>query len=348
MFPLKIKVILLICISITSIYLVISGSFRILYKGLPSDHFDGRRFFYKGSTHSFTDMVKWIWQMETVEWPAWVDDPPQAKPVEHVKAGELKITYINHATLLIQIDGINILTDPIWSEGAGPISFLSTKRVRAPGIKLDDLPRIDVILISHDHYDHLDQKTLSGLSKTHKPKILAGLGVKSLLNEKKFPDITELDWWQYSVYKNLKVTFVPARHNSGRAFTGSNKTLWGGFVIESPEGKVYFAGDTAYDDFIPEIGKKFGQFRLTVLPIGSYEKRWYMKTQHMNPEESVKTHILLKSKQSVGFHYATFKEHPEQAINAHEKDLSIALKKYEVPETAFWVLQFGEGRYVRK
>lgn len=158
-----------------------------------------------------------------------------------------------------------------------------------------------------------------------------------------------MDWWQeYTVRSpDVKLTFVPARHNSGRSLLGDNRTLWGGFVIEGITGKVYFAGDTGYDDdFLEEIKNRFGIFRLTVLPIGSYEKRWFMQTQHMNPDDAVKVHRLLSSRQSVGIHFGTFKEHPEQSIDAHEKDLVSALDKYKVEPSAFWVLQFGEGRYV--
>lgn len=321
---------------------------RTLYKGAVSDHFDGRRFFYKGTTHGLSDTIRWMREMQTADWPDWVSDPPQPAPVEKVRSGELRVTYINHATLLIQMDGMNILTDPIWSERAGPFTWLGAKRVRAPGLELGALPEIDVILISHDHYDHLDLKTLELLVEKHDPQILTGLGVSSLLSPEIFKKVKELDWWQEYTSGDLKYTFVPARHGSGRILTGQNKTLWGGFVIEGNAGKVYFAGDTGYEDFIEDIGRKFDSFRLTLLPIGSYEKRWFMKTQHMNPDDSVKVHKLLKSRQSAGYHYATFNEHPEQTIDQHEKDLAEALKKYKVPEADFWVLEFGEGKDVLK
>ncbi|SES97922.1 L-ascorbate metabolism protein UlaG, beta-lactamase superfamily [Natronincola peptidivorans] len=325
----------------------ISMSIRPLYRGPISDHFDGSRFYYK-ETNTILDMVKWLREMETVPWPDWIEDPPQPKPEESVGKGELKITFINHATVLIQMDSINILTDPIWSERAGPISWLGTKRVRAPGIAFEELPKIDVVLISHDHYDHLDLRTLNKLIEEHDPQILVGLGVKSVIGSRRSSNITELDWWQdYSLPANeMKFTFVPARHSSGRFILGGNRTLWGGFVIEGSEGNVYFAGDTAYDEFLHLIKERFEDFRLTILPIGSYEKRWYMMNQHMNPDDAVKAHLLLESNQSAGMHFATFIEHPEQTIDAHEKDLAEALKKYNLTEEKFWILSFGEGRYV--
>lgn len=335
---------------VITLSVLIINSNRPLYHGPVSDHFDGVHFFQEGSDHSFTDMVKWLWQMETVEWPEWIDDPPQPKPVERVNNGELKVTYINHGTLLIQMDGINILTDPIWSMRAGPISWLGTKRVRAPGVAMNDLPKIDIILISHDHYDHLDLATLKQLAERDRPVALVGLGVKTVLGSLNFASVREMDWWQNYAIKagDMRFTFVPSVHNSGRGILGGNRTLWGGFVIEGKAGRVYFAGDTAYGSFLDLIKKRFEGFRLAIFPIGSYEERWFMKNQHMNPDDAVKAHRLLNVEQSVGMHFGTFAEHPEQTIDAHEKDLLTALKKYGVKESEFWVLGFGEGRKVPK
>jgi len=149
---------------------------------------------------------------------------------------------------------------------------------------MEDLPGINVILISHDHYDHLDLTTLKQLEKKFKPQILLGLGVKSLLNSNEFTSVLEMDWWQEYVTPSadVKFTFVPARHNSGRSLFGNNRTLWGGFVIEGSDANIYFAGDTAHDEFLDSIKKRFGSFSLTLLPIGSYEKRWFMKIIFQN------------------------------------------------------------------
>ena len=320
------------------------------YQGTPSDHFDGSCFFNKESDHTFFDHIKWMWEMENIKWPEWIDDPPQSPPIPHVKEGELRITYVNHATVLIQMDGINILTDPIWSERAGPISWVGMKRVRAPGIKIEDLPNIDIILISHDHYDHLDMTSLQQLNEKHQPIILAGLGVRRRLESiEGGKSIIELDWWQEHIYsKGTKITFVPSRHNSGRGIFDKNKTLWGGFVIQSSAGSVLFMGDTAVGGFLKEVKNEFSRFRLAILPIGSYEKRWFMKTQHMNPDDAVTVHKMLDVTQSVGIHFGTFEEHPEQTIDAHEKDLKVAVEKYNISESEFWILKFGEGREVPK
>jgi L-ascorbate metabolism protein UlaG (beta-lactamase superfamily) len=227
----------------------------------------------------------------------------------------LRVTYINHATILIQMDGINILTDPIWSQRAGPASWFGVKRVRAPGVRFEQLPPIDYVLVSHDHYDHLDLPTVEKLARDHRPEFIVGLGVGRHLESCSTCRIIELDWWQ--AYQpaglSMRVIFVPAQHGSGRAapFT-EGRTLWGGFVIDAPGGQVYFAGDTGFGAFVNELAERFSRIRLAVLPIGNYEKRWFMKTQHMNPEDAILVHQLLRAGQSMGMHYATFREHPEQ------------------------------------
>ena len=316
------------------------------YYGPQSDHFDGSHFFNKEEDHSFSNMIKWLWEMETVEWPEWIEDPQQPLPARRVEKGSIRATFINHATVLIQMDEVNILTDPIWSLRAGPISWLGVKRVRAAGVKMDDLPNIDYVLISHDHYDHLDIPSLKEIEKRHHPKYLVGLGVKNILKSNGIDNVVELDWWQKKEIRghDASITFVPAWHNSGRTPLISNKTLWGGFVISTQSGQVYFAGDTALKGFFHEIGSRFSRIKLAILPIGSYEKRWFMKNQHMNPDDAVQAQKILNANQSMGIHFGTFAEHPEQTIDLHEKDLSDALVKHSIPADRFWVLKFGEGR----
>lgn len=318
------------------------------YVGEVSDHFDGRRFFNPEPDHSFADMIKWLWQMIPVEWPIWVDDPPQPKPPDRVAGNDLRVTYVNQATFLIQTSGLNILTDPIWSDRAGPAAWAGTKRIRAPGIALHDLPAIDVILISHNHYDHLDLPTLRLLVRRDQPRILVGLGVGRLLGEEGMAGVTELDWWDETVVSSagIRIVFVPARHTSGRSIGDGDRTLWGGFVIDGPCGRIYFAGDTGYGSFLQSIKNHYSDFRLAILPVGNYEKRWFMKSQHMNPDDAVAVHRMLNVKWSVGMHYATFREHPEQSIDAHEKDLAAALARYGMPASAFWIPGFGEGRFI--
>ena len=342
-------------ISIFSLILALSlilciSSCSAGYKGPVSDHFNGSQFHNKEPHYTFSDMIKWFWEMETVNWPEWVEDPKQPVPSKKVDKGNLRVTYINHATVLVQMDGINILTDPVWSTRVGPFSWFGVKRVRDPGVKMVDLPKIDYVLISHDHYDHLDLPSLKDITERDKPTVLVGLGLKSYLVSHEIDRVVELDWWRDYKPESVDIvfTYVPAIHNSGRySLIMANKTLWGGFVINGSQGRqVYFAGDTAYGDFLQEIGKRFKQIDLAILPIGSYEKRWFMKTQHMNPDDAVRTHIVLGAKQNVGMHFGTFAEHPEQTIDAHEKDLAQAIKLHRISVSQFWVLKFGEGRNV--
>ncbi|MEW6363242.1 MAG: MBL fold metallo-hydrolase [Acidobacteriota bacterium] len=318
------------------------------YRGPVSDHFDGARFFNAEPEHSAGDTIKWLWEMKTVDWPGWIDDPHHPPPPETVPAGALRVTHINHATVLLQLDGLNILTDPIWSKRAGIAPWLGVRRVRDPGVAFDDLPPIDVVLISHDHFDHLDVPTVKRLNEIHHPLFIVGLGVRAFLESKGVQRVIELDWWQPHELpgSTLRLTFVPARHGSGRMPLSANRTLWGGFLIDSPGGQVYFAGDSGWGSSIDKLAQEFDRIRLAVLPIGSYEKRWFMKSQHFNPEDAVRLLLKTNARQAVGMHYGTFAEHPEQDIQAHELDLARALRECKVPPSRFWILSFGEGRDV--
>ncbi len=330
--------------------LILSGLVLIMmgcrhsYKGEVSDHFDGVRFFNPDKEPVTEDF-----SMRLVEWPEWIDDPSYPPPPDKVAAGALRITHINHATILIQVDGVNILTDPIWSKRASIVSWAGPKRVRAPGVAMQDLPEIDIILISHNHYDHLDIPTLQQLNRKHKPLIMAGLGSKALLKSEGLKRVVEMDWWQEHALLSgkLRIHFVPARHNSGRGLFDRNKTLWGGYVIETTGGYIYFAGDTAYGEFLADLKKRFGAFRLALLPIGHYKPRGMMQAHHMNPNDAVKIHKLLNIKQSIAMHFATFHgigAHNNETVDEHEKDLLRALTKQAVPITEFWVPGFGEGK----
>ncbi|MBP8082117.1 MAG: MBL fold metallo-hydrolase [Spirochaetes bacterium] len=309
-----------------------------------SDHCDGKQFLnYENNDHGFSDMAKWLWNMKTVEWPSWINDPVMPVPNGHARSGTIRVTYINHSTILIQFDDLNILTDPILSMTAGPVSILGSKRIRNPGVKFEDIPKIDYILISHNHYDHMDLPTLEMFVKRDSPVVISGLGNKHYLEKNKIRNAVELDWWEkFSAGGYFTVSFVPAHHNSGRGLFDGNKTLWGGFVIERKDAVIYFAGDSAYSGFLKKIHERYPRIDLSILPIGSYESREFMKTQHMNPEEAVQAHLLLNSPQSIGMHYATFCEHPEQAVDAHEKDLESAMKKHSVKKNDFLILKFGE------
>src|SRR5437762_1303468 len=233
------------------------------YQGPPSDHFNGQRFFNADpGWQSERSFLKWMLNRERGRWPSWVDMEPGPKPAERVE--DLRVTFINHATTLIQIAGVNILTDPIWSERTSPVSLIGPRRHRPPGIRFDDLPPIDLVLVSHNHYDHLDVPTLLRLQgRAESPShIITPLGNGRLMARFGIRNVTELDWWQ----REGNVTLVPARHFSARAISDRNRNLWGGFVIHGEKGNVYFAGDTGWGPHFADIGERFAPIRLALLP----------------------------------------------------------------------------------
>ena len=225
--------------------------------------------------------------------------------LDRVSGSEIRATFINHSTVLIQTGGYNIITDPIYSERCSPVSFLGPKRVRNPGIRFDDLPKIDVIIISHDHYDHLDLPTVERLVARDHPKIYLGLGVGERLDS--MHNVTELDWWQrVEVGKDFYLSFVPVQHFSGRTLWDRNSTLWGGFVLEIGKRKIYFGGDSGYADHYKQTFEKFGAMDLALLPVGGYAPRDFMSFAHLDPRQAVQAHLDLHSRQSIGIHFGTF------------------------------------------
>lgn len=261
-------------------------------------------------------------------------------PIEVTKG--IQVTFVNHATVLLQADGINFLTDPIWSERCSPFSFIGPKRYRDPGIAYADLPKIHCVLISHNHYDHFDKETIRCLIQDHDPLFILGIGLERLAKKLGMKKVVFLDWWE-SKDSPLPITFVPALHFSGRGLFDRNKSLWGGFVIKTSSGPIYFAGDTGYGSHFKEIAKRLGNPILALLPIGAYEPRWFMRPVHMNPADAVQAHLDLQAKQSMGIHFGTFKLSDED-IDEPVLDLAKALKEKQVSTEVFWLPQFGETR----
>lgn len=278
------------------------------YEGPVSDHFDGKRFHNKTTRpNGFGNFLKWMVSRKPGTWSELRENKAYPSPEARVQGERYRVTFINHATFLIQIDGLNILTDPIWSERCSPVSFFGPKRVRAPGVAFDDLPRIDVVLISHNHYDHLDLDTLKKLWLRDKPRIIAGLGNEAFLKKHGIAS-NDLDWWEeLSLGSGRKLYAVPAQHFSNRGLNDRNKTLWIGFVIEAPGAKIYFAGDTGFGEHFQNIRDRFGPIDLALLPIGAFIPTWFMHFVHISPEEALKAAAILEAQQSIGMHFGTFR-----------------------------------------
>ena len=310
-----------------------------------SDHFDGKHFVnVEPMDKSAGDLVRLGWGAlsDAADWPQWIEIEQQSVPSERVHRG-ISVTFINHATFLIQVDGINILTDPVYSERVSPVPWAGPKRVHAPGVALRDLPPIDIILISHNHYDHLDEATLRLLLETQEepPLLLAGLGNGKLLAQLGSSDQRDLDWEDSVRYGGIELVFTECRHRSGRGISDQMKTLWGSFVIRTSEGNLYFAGDTGYGPHLQATGDRHGPFALSLLPIGAYEPRWFMKDVHLNPEEAVTAHRELRSEFSIGIHFGTF-QLTYESIDQPLIDLSAALQKHKIPGSEFEVMTPGE------
>ena len=318
------------------------------YSGPVSDHFDGAVFVnQKPIEHgSFTDFLTWQVTAERGPWVDVVDAEPGPKPKPSVGAGELRVTFIGHATMLVQMDGKNILTDPIYADRASPVGFAGPQRVRPPGVRFEDLPKIDAVVVSHSHYDHMDVVTLRRLYDAHRPKFFVGLGNGALLKGVGIAEgVTELDWWQSIDIGDVRIFSVPAQHFSGRGLCDRDATLWAGYVFRGRAGVVYFAGDTGMGPHFQQIRDKFGAPRLAILPIGAYLPRWFMERVHIDPAQAVEAHRILGAHKSVGMHFGTFRL-ADEAMLQPPADLRKAMEQSKLPQDDFWVLPFGEGRDV--
>lgn len=320
------------------------------YRGpLPKGaHFDGERFHNQEPIEAKTvwDLLKWQFTKEQGPWRPWADEPHGPPPPPRVGPGELRVTFVNHATTLVQVDGLNILTDPVWSYRVSPVSFAGPTRVRPPGIRFEDLPKIDAVVISHNHYDHLDLPTLQRLGAAHNPRYFVPLGNRAILNAAGIPNVVELDWWQTVPLRNgVKVSAVPAQHGSNRGMADRNRTLWAGYVIEGQGGYTFFAGDTGFGPHFAQIRERYGPPRLAILPIGAFLPSWFMRPVHISPEEAVKAHLVMEAHHSVAMHFGTFQLADDGQDEPVEK-LVEARAREGVAEDRFWILGFGEGRDV--
>ena len=280
------------------------------YNGPVSDHFDGTRFFnpdHPGTDRSLRDMLRWKLGEKPAAWPKHVA-VRQMTPDASVDG--LRITMVGHATLLIQTPGLNVLTDPLWSDRASPVPFAGPRRVTPPGIAFADLPPIDTILLSHNHYDHLDVATLRRLHADHRPLIVTPLGNDTILR-RAIPEaqVVAGDWGdRFALKGNAEVHIVPAHHWSARGVGDRRMALWGGFMLGTAAGSVYFAGDTGYGDgaIFRAMRDRYGAPDVALLPIGAYAPRWFMADQHTDPHDAVQMMIDLEARHAIGIHWGSF------------------------------------------
>jgi N-acyl-phosphatidylethanolamine-hydrolysing phospholipase D len=245
--------------------------------------------------------------------------------------------------LLLQLDGVNILTDPNWSERASPLSFAGPRRVSPPGLAFENLPPIHVVLISHDHYDHLDVATVKRLAAEHRPKFLVPLGLKGWFANIGITDVDELDWWDHRAERELTFTCVPAQHFSGRSLWDRNRRLWSGWVVAGRAKRLYFAGDTAYFAGFKEIGARLGPFDLTAIPIGAYMPAVIMRASHTSPEEALRAFADVGGQHFVPIHWGTF-DLAEEPLDEPPQRLVTEARRLNLDLDRIWVLRHGQTR----
>ncbi|MGH9141516.1 MAG: MBL fold metallo-hydrolase [Vicinamibacterales bacterium] len=310
-----------------------------------SDHFDGRRFFNPvgPSLQPLTAVPRMLLARRT-PWPSRISQPPRLAPERD--GASAVVTFIGHATFLIQTAAGNILTDPMYSECAGPWRVFGPRRVRPPAIAFDALPPISIVLLSHNHYDHCDLDTLKLLAQRFDPVTVTPLGNARALRSTGLRRVEELDWWQRAGTTALPITVTPAHHFSARGPFDRNRALWGGFLIDTGGRRIYFAGDTAYTSWFKEIRQRAGSIDLALLPIGAYEPRWFMKSVHMNPAEAVQAHLDLGATGSIGMHFGTFQMTTE-GIGEPLVALAQARAARHLPMSSIQTIGFGESAYLR-
>ena len=281
------------------------------YSGPVSDHFDGKRFFVPGAPSTdktLADLWRWHRQGTRSQWPSVVPAVSGVRP--EARTEPLTVTHIGHASVLLQWHRYNILLDPVWSDRASPLLWLGPRRYNAPGMRLEDLPPIDAILLTHNHYDHMDVPTLRRLVKTHNPVVLTPLGNDTVLR-KSIADVRVIagDWWtEHALLPELQAAIVPAYHWSSRSAFDRRMALWGGFVLQAAGTTVYCAGDTGVADggVFRQVAARFPQIDLALLPIGAYDPRWFMQAQHANPEDALQIADVLQARAALGIHWGTF------------------------------------------
>ena len=316
-----------------------------------SDHFDGEHFFNPGASQArgLGAVLRWQMARDRARWPAHIANPPFPPPGDAVPLGHVGLTFIGHSTFLIRLPGpqgvTSILTDPIFSERCFPVQWMGPRRVRAPGLALEALPTIDAVLVSHNHYDHMDLPSLRALHRRFRPQFITTLGNARPLKDASVPSAVELDWWDVADAGPVRVTATPARHFAARGVNDRNRTLWAGFMLETDGRKLLFAGDSGAGPHWMAIRDRLGPPGVALLPIGAYLPRSIMQAVHMDPAEAVQARADLGARQAVGMHFGTF-QLTDEAVDAPLRALEQARAGAGLEAQDFDVLGFGETRMV--
>ena len=305
-----------------------------------SDHFNGKTFFNPGEKpdRGMLDLIKWKLTSRAEAWPERVEVDRRPLPPAPASDG-IVATWVGQSTVLLRSASATILTDPIFSDRAGPLPWAGPRRAAPPGVDFAAVPKVDVILLSHDHFDHCDLPTLRMLARRDDPLAVAPLAHRPLLAGAGLRRIVELDWWQaHACAPGLDATLVPALHWCRRRPFGTNRRLWGGFMLRAGRRLVYFAGDSGYDQrLFAGIGGRFGAPDLAILPIGAYEPRWFMRSAHMNPPEAVQAHLDVRARRSIGVHWGTFqltdegREEPVRALAEARRLAGLSSEAFDAP-----------------
>jgi L-ascorbate metabolism protein UlaG (beta-lactamase superfamily) len=320
---------------------------RERWRDVATDHFDvaAQRFFnpWGQIDRGIPDLLRWWWTGNKEPWPDAVTNRPYLAPPGAIPEGQVAITMIGHACTLVRVDGFTLLTDPQFSTHAGPFGRLGTPRVRPPGIEPRDLPAINAVFVSHNHYDHLDLASLRWLTLQRAPAaFVVPLGLKRPLERHGIGPVIELDWWETTDVIGAEITMTPAMHWSSRTMADRRKTLWGGCTLRVPYApRIYFAGDTGYARFFTEVRERLGAPDVALLPIGAYEPRWFMEPFHMNPADAVRAHQEVGARVSIATHHSYFRL-ADDGFDSPARLLADARASAGVPPEDFRVLDVGE------
>ena len=309
------------------------------YKGPVSDHFDGNKFINpsRRPANGFKQVGEYGRTRQPDKWKRVQDPDYKTRQIPVPDPDTIQYTFINHSTFLIQWQGINILTDPIWSERCSPFQWAGPRRMRPPGIAFDNIPPVHLVLLSHNHYDHLDKATVKRIAKRDNPTFVTALGLEPILRKYGCQKVETLDWWGEIQFEGMRITATPANHFSSRGIFDRDKTLWSGFVLELEGKKIYYAGDTGYSDVFKEIGQRCGPMDLSFIPMGAYMPKWFMSPIHISPDQALLVHDDVQSQKSVAMHFGTFPladDNPERSIRemtTYRKEAGISEDTFSIP-----------------